>query len=265
MIGLRRLTAALAAPSLILLGSVAAHAVSSSPSASSPPTLTWLANGISLTSYHFGTLTSGTRSQSFTLANASKSASAALRVTFALSGSSAGFAKTSDNCNGTSLRPKASCTVTVQYAFTAVGQTDTATLSAASKNGKASASITLTGKSGRSRCNGPWTITPAQCLGNSGINFYTYTFADTGTQTFTLTNNSTTTMSAGWFARGMAGLDLISQHCGGTTLRPGQSCQLTFSFTEVSCSLDTGYAIWRFQGNGGVVQLADLSITGPCL
>jgi hypothetical protein len=230
------------------------------------PTLAWFVNGTKLTSYDFGLLSAGTKRQEFILTNLGGSASASLMVTLALASSSAGFTKTADNCTGSSLGPRKSCSVKVRYTFTAAGQADTATLTATGHKTGVSSSITLTGRSAGSRCTGPWTVTPGQCLGNlNGINFYVYFFTGShGTQTFTLTNNGTTTMSTGWFSRNMTGLDLISQNCGGAVVPPGQSCQLTFSFTAVSCPLAIGFANYRFQGNGGIVQLADLQISGPC-
>src|SRR5262249_48700454 len=58
---------------------------------------------------------------------------------------STAFSITSDACTGTSLGPKKSCVLTVEYAPTTADQTDTATLTATGKKSGASASITLTG------------------------------------------------------------------------------------------------------------------------
>ena len=95
--------------------------------------------------FDYGTLDVGTTaSQTFTLTSP-KGKFSGLKIT--LSGSAA-FTKTADSCSGTNLEAKkAPCSVTVQYAATAVGQSDTATLTASSKKPFASASVTLTGKS----------------------------------------------------------------------------------------------------------------------
>ena len=163
------------------------------------PLLAWLVNGTSRTSYDFGTLASGAKSQTFTLRNSGGSASAALTVTLTASG--AGFTKTADRCTGTSLGPRKSCTVAVRYPRTAAGRADAARLTATGKKTGATARITLTGSSGPT-CTGPWTISPGQCTGTSdGFNSYSYTFTRTRSKTFTLTNHGTTTMGTGWFAR----------------------------------------------------------------
>jgi hypothetical protein len=71
-------------------------------------------------------------------------------LTVALSESSA-FTKTADGCAATSLGPGKSCSVTVQYAPSAAGASDSATLAASSKKPAASASLTLTGSGAVSR------------------------------------------------------------------------------------------------------------------
>lgn len=259
-----RVIAASAGLSLIAVSPWGALAVSSSPAAS----LAWFANGTKITNYDFGSIASGTKSQTFTLTNSGGAASGALKVTLTVTGSSGGFTKSSDNCTGKSLGPANSCSVNVKYAFTAPGQSDTATLTAATAKTGMSAAITLTGRSTGSigsRCTGPWTIAPGQCLGNlNGVNHYVYFFTGDGTQTFTLTNKGTTTVNTGWAARSMSGLSVTSDTCGGGEVQPGQSCQITFGFTAVSCPDAIGFADWNFQGNGGPGQLADLQLTGPC-
>lgn len=85
-------------------------------------------------------------SQVFKLANLGGSGSGALRIS--LSGSSA-FSITSDACTKKGLGPGKSCAVSVQYAPTALGVTDTAFLVARGKtHGAVSASVALTGSGG---------------------------------------------------------------------------------------------------------------------
>lgn len=111
------------------------------------PVLAWSpsSNG----SYDYGVVSPGqTASQTFTLTNSGGSATAVLSIS--LTGSTA-FTSTADTCTATSLGPRKSCSVTVRYAPTTGGESDTATLIAASK--KAGASVTLTGTS--MSCTGP--------------------------------------------------------------------------------------------------------------
>jgi hypothetical protein len=93
--------------------------------------------------FDYGTVVVGqTASQTFTLTNSGGSATASLTV--ALTGSAA-FTKTADGCDGRSLGPNKSCSLTVAYSAIAAGQTDTATLTANGKKAAATTSLTLTG------------------------------------------------------------------------------------------------------------------------
>ena len=96
-------------------------------------------------SYDYGTVDAGTTaSKTFTLTNSGGSATAALTVS--LTGASA-FSKTADTCTATSLGPNKSCSVTVQYAPTTDGASDSATLTASSKKPTAIATASLSGAS----------------------------------------------------------------------------------------------------------------------
>ena len=98
-------------------------------------------------SYDYGTIDIdfGTpASQTFVLSNTGGSATGTLSVS--LSGSSA-FSKTADTCTAVSLGPRKSCSVTVQYAPTGYGSSDTGTLTASGE--KAVATASLSGASGR--------------------------------------------------------------------------------------------------------------------
>ena len=92
--------------------------------------------------YDFGQVTVGQMAaQKFTLANSGRSASRALKVTLAGSGD---FTITADTCTGTSLGPRTSCTVTVQFTPASAG-TVTATLTAANNKRTVLATNPLTG------------------------------------------------------------------------------------------------------------------------
>ena len=94
--------------------------------------------------YNFGTLNAGqTLSQAFTLTNSGSGSTSALTVK--LTGSGA-FSVTKDACTGVKLASKKSCSVTVQYAPTASGQTDSAILTATSSKPAATASLGLLGQ-----------------------------------------------------------------------------------------------------------------------
>src|SRR6266540_2900590 len=135
MRGLIRSIVAAAAAAVTLLAPAAGQGAGA-------PALAWSpTNG----AYDYGTVTVGqTASQTFTLTNSGGSATGILTVT--LSGSSA-FTKTADGCTATSLGPRKSCSVSVQYGPTTPGQSDSATLTASGKKPAASAGLTLTGAS----------------------------------------------------------------------------------------------------------------------
>jgi hypothetical protein len=138
-------------------------------SASGPPVLSWAPS--SAGTYNYGTLTAGqTASQAFTLTNSGGKATAVLKIT--LTGAAA-FTKTADTCTGTSLGPKKSCSVTVQYAPTTPGQTDTATLTGTGKKPGATASLTLLGASAKA--------SPAISTSPSGTALLGTTVKDTAT------------------------------------------------------------------------------------
>src|SRR5436309_296438 len=102
--------------------------------AGGPPSIDWSPS--SSGAFAYGLVGVGhTASQTFTLTNSGGSASAELTIT--LSGSGA-FTLADDNCTGTSLGPRKSCEVTVDYAPTTSGAF-TATLDANGKKAAATA------------------------------------------------------------------------------------------------------------------------------
>jgi hypothetical protein len=103
------------------------------------------ATAFSPSSYDYGTIDAGTTaSKTFTLTNSGGSATGALSVS--LTGSSA-FSVTADTCTARSLGPRKSCSVTVRYAPTTAGASDSATLRASGKKPAAVATASLTGAS----------------------------------------------------------------------------------------------------------------------
>jgi hypothetical protein len=131
-----RIIVAAAAAAAVLAGSATVRA------GGGPPSIAWSPSTSG--AFDFGSVAVGhDATQEFTLSNSGGSASAALTVT--LSGPEA-FTITEDNCTGTSLGPRKSCTVTVRYAPTAAGDSAPATLEATGKKEAADAPLTLTGR-----------------------------------------------------------------------------------------------------------------------
>ena len=101
--------------------------------------------GFTPVSHDYGTIDANTTgSQTFVLKNSGGTATGMLKAS--LSGSSA-FSITADSCTGTALGPKKQCGVTVQYAPTTAGSSDSGTLTVSGKKPAANASATLSGKS----------------------------------------------------------------------------------------------------------------------
>jgi hypothetical protein len=100
-----------------------------------------------------------------------------------LTGSSA-FSITGDTCSATSLGPKKSCTVTIQYAPTTAAENDTATLTAASNKPTARAAETLAGSSDTYLCHATLAEPPYEQLWYDPISpdpdFLNTHLADTG-------------------------------------------------------------------------------------
>jgi hypothetical protein len=163
-----------------------------------------------------------TVSQTFTLTNSGGSATGMLSVS--LSGSLA-FSITSDGCTGTALGKGRSCTVTVQYAPTTAGQSDSATLTASGRRPPASASITLTGSGGAPDLS----LSPGVFLGTSsnGAKNYSYDFGPGGGSgtTFTVANNGTGPSNTLHVTGGDPPQFVLGNTtCEGKTLAPGGTC-----------------------------------------
>lgn len=112
------------------------------PQSVTAPSLAWSPS--SAGTFDFGTQSGGSKtSQIFTLTNSGRAASAVLVVGFG-AGTSSDFSITADTCTGTSLGPKKSCTVTVQFAPAALDDA-TGALNATGKKPPATASVNLKG------------------------------------------------------------------------------------------------------------------------
>jgi hypothetical protein len=152
-------------------------------------------------------------------------------LTIALSGSSA-FTSTQDGCSGKSLGPKKSCTIPVEYAPTSSGRRMTATLSATGK--AASASLTLTGKTGVGGTPNLM-LSPGFTTGTyDGTNIYLYGFGQvaSATQTFTVTNSGTGSSDPlGMQGCCAIGFTLSNDMCSGQTLAPNGVCTFDLSWT----------------------------------
>jgi hypothetical protein len=174
-----------------------------------------------------------TKTQVFTLRNSGGRATSALKIT--LTGSAA-FTKTADTCAKHSLRLKKTCKVTVVYAPTSNGQTDTATLTATGKRcGRILAtttSITLTGSGGVRNVS----VVP------DPYDFGTLPPGQSATKTFTATNNGTGSTGS-YIILSPSDLHFALSNNGcGAPLGPGQSCQYDVTYTaSTDCGSDHYY------------------------
>src|SRR5580704_14717491 len=119
-----------------------------SAQAAATPVLAWSPTTSGGT-YDFGTIDGvggKTATQTFTLTNSGRSATGTLAAVALTNTSGTAFSITSDGCSDLSLGPRKFCQVTVEYAPTTSGESDSATLTAIGE--RASASITLTGQGG---------------------------------------------------------------------------------------------------------------------
>jgi hypothetical protein len=207
--------------------------------------------------YGFGTIDGvggKTATQTFRLTNSGGSATGTLAAVALTNTSGTAFSITSDRCRGRILGPKKSCQVTVEYAPTTSGESDSATLTAT--GGHASASITLTGQGGTADV----TLSPGTLTGTDGhgTKDYNYDFGLVGsgisdTQTFTVTNSGTGTSNALQLAGCCTtGFTLSNDQTSGRTLAPGgtSTFDLTFSATcTVPMTFSTPLVV-NAQGNG---------------
>jgi hypothetical protein len=210
--------------------------------AANTPVLTWSQGGKTLTSYDFGTVDGvggQTATQTLTLTNSGKSATGTLAAVALTNTSGAAFSITSDGCSGLSLGPKKFCQVTVEYAPTTNGESDSATLTATGEHD--SASLPLTGQGGTADI----TISPGTLTGtdSNGTNDYGYDFGQVGsssvTRTFTVTNSGTGTSNTLQLAPCCnTGFALSNDQVSGLTLAPGGTA--TFQLTAPSSLSCTG-------------------------
>jgi hypothetical protein len=218
-----------------------------SAQAAATPVLTWSQGGTTITSYFFGTVDGvggQTATQTFTLTNTGGSSTGTLAAVALTNTSGTAFSITSDGCSGLSLGPKKFCQVTVEYAPTTNGESDSATLTATGEH--ASASLPLTGQGGTADLTlSPGTLTGT---GSNGTNDYNYGFGLVGsgisdTFTFTVTNSGTGTSNTLQLAGLLpnTGFTLSNDQTTGSALAPGgtSTFDLTFSAT---CTASTTFS-----------------------
>ena len=211
--------------------------------AAATPVLTWSQGGTTITSYDFGTVDGvggKTATQTFTLTNTGKSATGTLAAVALTNTSGTAFSITSEGCSGLSLGPNKSCQVTVQYAPTTNGESDSATLTATGEH--ASASLPLTGQGGTADLTlSPGTLTGAD---SNGTNVYNYDFGLVGsgindTQTFTVTNSGTGTSNTLQLADCCTtGFTLSNDQTTSSTLAPGGTATFDLTFSQ-TCTATT--------------------------
>jgi hypothetical protein len=204
------------------------------------PVLAWSPTASGGT-YDFGAIDGvggKTATQTFTLTNSGGSAAGTLAPVALTNTSGTAFSITSDGCSGRSLGPRKSCQVTVEYAPTTSGESDSATLTAIGEH--ASASITLTGQGGTPDL----TLSPGTLMSSDGTNDYNYDFGMVGsgisdTQTFTVTNSGTGTSTPLQLADCcQTGFTLSNDQTTGHTLAPGGTSTFELSFSQ-TCAATT--------------------------
>ena len=233
---------------IIAAAAMAMLAAGTPAQAANTPVLTWSPTNTSGgTGYDFGTVDGvghQTATQTFTLTNTGKSSTGTLAAVALTNTSGTAFSITSDGCSGLSLGPNKFCQVTVQYAPTTNGESDSATLTATGEH--ASASLPLTGQGGTADL----TLSPGTLTGtdSNGTNDYDYDFGLVGsgisdTYTFTVTNSGTGTSNTLQLAPPAAatGFTLSNDQTTGSTLAPGgtSTFDLTFSAT---CTVPTTFS-----------------------
>src|SRR5262249_60091471 len=122
-------------PAALVVAAAVALVAPASGQAGSAPSLAWSPSTSG--AYDYGTVKVGDKPvQTFAVKNSGGTASGAL--TISVSGSSA-FSITSDACTGTALGKGKSCAVSVEFAPSTAGQSETATLVASGKKSGAKA------------------------------------------------------------------------------------------------------------------------------
>ncbi len=200
---------------------------------------------ISPLGFDFGAVALGSTSTSqiVTVTNVSGSPQ-----TLNLAGGAAGVFGGAQNCQGQTLAPGASCQISYAFSPTAAGAaTSTTNLSVNGQN----ASFTFTGTGGPG--SQPFLISPvAFDFGDVSVG------ASSADQIVTITNVSGAPQTLN-LAGGAAGVFGGAQNCQGKTLAPGESCQVSYTFSptdygetteSTSLSVNGQLVAISFSGNG---------------
>jgi hypothetical protein len=198
------------------------------------PVLAWSPTTGSGT-YDYGTVDGvggATKTVTFTVDNSGGMASGSIKVTLTNTSGTA-FSVMSDGCTGTSLGPKKSCQVTVEYAPGGEGSFS-ATLTATGEH--ATTTITLTGSGGAADL----TLSPGrfQFTMINGANLYDYGVSPPligqWPALFTVTNNGTGTSDPLQITHSVQFNFVVSENgCTGTSLAPGDSCTFFLNFIQL--------------------------------
>ena len=179
----------------------------------------------------FGTIALGTTaSKTFTLKNMGLLPTLPLRES--LPNSSSAFSISADGCKNKILLPRKTCTVTVTYAPTSAGSSDTGTLRAQGLLGLAVATATLTGSAGSPDLILLGPVTYAGTAGD-GSKFYNYfgTTSSTVSVPFSILNNGNVASQPLVMPGGGDGVVLLPGTCAGSTLAAhGGLCSFTLLF-----------------------------------
>ena len=173
------------------------------------------------TQLSFGSVTVGSlgTQQTFTFQNTGTVATSAITTTAA--GSDPGeFTKVSDNCNGQTLAPNATCTVVVNFRPTSPGPKTASFIVSATTGGSANGSVSGTG------------VAPANLTLNPGFQDYGTVAIGSSSSNVTFTVQNVGGVASSAIANtGTGDYTIVNSTCAGVMLAPLATCSIAVRFT----------------------------------
>ncbi len=200
----------------------------------------------------FGSVTVGSlgTQQTFTFQNNGTVATSAITTTAA--GSDPGeFTKVSDNCNGQTLAPNATCTIVVNFRPNTPGQKNASFVVSATTGGTANGAV-----SGNGVSQAQLSLNPSlQDFGTIAVG------SSSANVTFTVTNVGGVTSSA--LGRAVTGdYSIVNDNCNGMTLAPLGTCNVIVRFTPTTIGARSGALnITATTGGNPTATLTGVGIT----